>query len=559
MNSNSRRKKRLTAADSGASDAREPLARRMFITMLLAVLLTAVALRIYKAHHTGIIYDEAGTYRDFSHSISDALTKYNSPNNHVINSIAIHFAAKPFGSYEHFIRIPAVFSSLMFLAATAYIICKTIDSGLLRLGLVAVISLNYYVFDLSILARGFAIALGVIYTGMGLALYLLDRPIKYRWWFVPILLLVITNFLAVGSMLATVFLLVGLNVVAVCFSARFFSNAPNRRNPTLLTGICVPVLSAGALLLLFWRLREKIQEQSQAYGKISTLRYFRQVLVDPLLGRADGLRGAAWPGGAENMADGAGWMRGALVWTVLVIVLVSGAVVLVSWLRGQGEARNHRRKGDTTESKADGPAALCRTLFGPAGFVVAVLCVTVLAMIAHSDILRKPLGNVRHGFFLIPLVVISLGILIDRALKCISANVLGKIFLGVVLVAAVGLTVQSWPSTYVVQIHNWDRQSMIGPLLRRLRAIDPQHVWNISLSKETRYNWQSLEYYDNFGYRSRFRGVRTPDVVIRHKSEGSAGGIYLDKDYFDKFNCVVQMNPARIKNEVFLQDRLTRQ
>ncbi len=97
---------------------------------------------------------------------------------------------------------------------------------------------------------------------------------------------------------------------------------------------------------------------------------------------------------------------------------------------------------------------------------------------------------------------------------------------------------------------------MVGPLLRRLKAIDPEWVWNVALSRRTRFNWQSFEYYNNFGYKSRTRGRKPFDIAIWHKSEDPGRGLYLDREYLGKFNCVVQIDRARTTPGMFRDGRL---
>ncbi|MCK5172767.1 MAG: hypothetical protein KAR47_05205, partial [Planctomycetes bacterium] len=82
--------------------------RTIFTVLFALVLLAAISTRIYKANHAGISYDEAMTSFRYCDSVERAMTSFDpkdssSTNNHILNSILIHYAGKYFRSYEHYI------------------------------------------------------------------------------------------------------------------------------------------------------------------------------------------------------------------------------------------------------------------------------------------------------------------------------------------------------------------------------------------------------------------------------------------------------------------------
>ena len=139
--------------------------------LFLIILGIAIGLRVYKAHNTGIIYDEVWTYEDYCTDFHTAVTKYTAENNHVLNSVFIVFTQKIFGSYEHFLRIPSLVFGILFCCSLAVIINKTIHSRLFKIVILAVILFNWFIVDLTFLARGYAIALGATFCGMAVILY----------------------------------------------------------------------------------------------------------------------------------------------------------------------------------------------------------------------------------------------------------------------------------------------------------------------------------------------------------------------------------------------------
>ena len=78
---------------------------KVFVFLFFLILLSSVALKIYKADRTGIIYDESLTFQRYCDSVRTALTSFDpasasSTNNHLLNSIFIHYAHKYFNFYE---------------------------------------------------------------------------------------------------------------------------------------------------------------------------------------------------------------------------------------------------------------------------------------------------------------------------------------------------------------------------------------------------------------------------------------------------------------------------
>ncbi|MBW2664572.1 MAG: hypothetical protein JRD93_22010, partial [Deltaproteobacteria bacterium] len=151
-----------------------------------------------------MIFDERANYVIYARSLDTAVGRFDSTNNHVLNSVFMYYAHKFFNFYEHFIRIPSLFAGVMFSLSIAYIVYKTIKSKALQIVSLGLISLVPFVFDYSYLARGYAFALGGIYTAIAFALWLLDHKIRFRYWPVPVLIISLMDFLVLGSMLSAV-------------------------------------------------------------------------------------------------------------------------------------------------------------------------------------------------------------------------------------------------------------------------------------------------------------------------------------------------------------------
>lgn len=85
---------------------------------LVALLLTAAGLTIYKAATAPITYDEAYTYLRFARKhTGDILSNYEYPNNHMLHTIAVRLSTRTFGDSLWAIRLPGLIGGLALLAA----------------------------------------------------------------------------------------------------------------------------------------------------------------------------------------------------------------------------------------------------------------------------------------------------------------------------------------------------------------------------------------------------------------------------------------------------------
>jgi len=488
------------------------ISNKMFVFVFALILLAGIGFKIYKADYAGITYDESFTFTHFGKSIHAALTSYTNPNNnHVLNSILICFAYKHFGSYEHFIRIHSMIFGILFSLSVAYIIYKTIESNILKIILLPLVSLNWFAFDLSLLARGYAIALGAIYAGIALILGLLSNKIKYTHRWVPIAAVVLMNFLALGSMLSCIFVLFSVNFTFILFySSYVFRDAPNKRNPVLLNLTAISSLAFVLLYLLYKELYKDILQARNRFAMATSFgTHMKQLLVGTMSGQDNNF--------------------GFIVYSVFVFL--TGLSVLLGIYQFCLKTQNGTRR---LYLRPDDPGI----------FILLITAIAISAMFFHRVVLNMSLGYARNGVFLVPLVLFSAGVLLDKFWKNLKNNKLsGSAIRGCIAVVTILLTLQNLPSAHAVEVHNWDRQSISGPLLHRLKDVNPDKIWKIALSKETRYLTWPLVYYTQFGYKFQITRSKDWDIIILYKTEKPTRAIYLDEGYFSKFNCYVIVNP----------------
>ena len=494
------------------------LSRKAFVWLFTLILLSSIAYKIYKTDYTGISFDESYSFTDFGLRIEDALTKYQTTNNHVLNSILIHFAYNAFKSYEHFVRIPSLTFGIMFSLSLAYITCKVIRTNILRLAVLAAVSFNAFVFDYSYLARGYAIALGAIFLGIAFICRFLTSKIRYTKRWMPILVLVCMNFIAFGSMLSTVFILAAVNLVFILlYSSNVFVNSPNRRNPLILNFICVPVLSFIPIALLYRRLYHLIGEGIRTGTKPGKRCFpFLQTLM------------------TRNIIPSRHTLGMIILWGFIVII----AIALFFFLYRLCQNIKH-------------PARLKNFDFNcPGNFILLTTAATILFMAVYSIPFDKGMGYPRNHVFLIPLVLFCAGILLDRFCHNLKPNLGARLAMACSVAILLMITCNYFPSPYCA-----GRKTLTKQLLYKLRTINPDRVWRIKLTRPMRNYNRGLRYYQFlYGHKLRlvmYNSKEQADVTLWSRGGEPENLIYLERDFFDKLYCRVTVNTNLTKTKTF--------
>jgi hypothetical protein len=507
-------------------DNPSPKNRIVFVFVFWLVLLASIGLRIYKADHAGIGYDESVNYKMFGRDIHTALNSYPLPNNHVLNSIFIYYAHKYFGSYEHFIRIPSLTAGIIFSLALAYIVWKTIQSNAMRIAVLAMVSFVPHVVAFSIMSRGYAFGLAGIFVQIAFVLWLLEHKIKFRYWPVPVLVISLMNFLAFGAMLSSFILLGAFNLTfAVLYSPKVFRNAPNRLSPMLLNLISIPIASFIPIFFLYRGLYRQILEcmETMEFNKAWSgwpdfVTFLRLLLIKWAFGPNDNL----------------GWI---IFYVIIGLVVVSLAFHIYKFCIAvrAGTGQRYLQGSDS------------RT------FIFVVTGLAILFMFVYSVIGRKDLGFARNQVFLIPLVLISGCIILDGFGCGLAKNTLGRIVRTVIILAVIAPIVYRPPSPY-----RFGGMTISGPILRKLKAIDPDKTWYIAFSKRMKLYGEAVRYYEKFNYKFYTVHRGRYDVMIYYKDERPIKAVCLEWDYFSPSKCAVVVNCQLPTDRVILEVRLLR-
>jgi hypothetical protein len=183
----------------------------------------------------------------------------------------------------------------------------------------------------------------------------------------------------------------------------------------------------------------------------------------------------------------------------------------------------------------------------PQSFIVFTTLLFFAGMYVYRNIFNMSLGYPRNGVFLIPLFLLSCGIILDSACA-LPASARGRAACaGLVCAVTLMLTAAARPCPYAVKVSTWEIQCVARPLIRDLQTIDPRRHWKIVLTKQTWHMNLPLQYYRLNGYPVQQASDGYFDVGVIHRSESKPGAFFYREDFYDHFDCRIVFNPALIQ------------
>jgi hypothetical protein len=501
------------------------ISQKIPFVLIILIICSSIGLRIYKAHSSGLISDEIQTFEEFSTSIHTALTKYTATNNHLLNSVLIHCAGKIASEYEHYMRIPALLFGALFCVFAAVVVHILIRSSILKIVLLMVILFNWFLFDLTYLARGYAIAMACTFASIALLLHHVkhaDSSIQKSWQVPGILILM--NFLTLGSMLSALSVVLSINA-AYCIIMLLHTLKCEKRE-WIQTGFKIIFLGVGSFLLLFllyFRVFDQIRDETSSvdsFYKIEPyLVYFKKVLWQTF-----------------HYYDPGNLTFNKVIFTILLIL--TGLCMIVSSVKLILNFKQFK--------------ANWISFVNPISMLIFFTVSVLLLMLIQCKVFNKALGMPRNNVFIMPLVILNAGIFMDQtitffsSLKIVRLAVTGlcAVFLGI-------LCYLNFPSLSAVDIRpfDWTKQSAVGPLVRRLRQIDPQETWHLNIDGYADCLGRGIGYYQKFGYKVKRAEKGNGDVFVVREHPAIPHTIYLDYDYFLDFHCCVIINPTAFRDK----------
>jgi hypothetical protein len=153
----------------------------IWLAGLLLILAYAALARVPSAISRPMTHDEAYTFIAFaSQPLPTAVSDYHLPNNHILNTVLVHFATRIFGEQALAIRIPAVTAGVLTVLAI-YLLTRAQygdPAALLASALAAYLTA---MIDVSVLARGYSLLALLMLLDFLLALYLRKQRNVWGW------------------------------------------------------------------------------------------------------------------------------------------------------------------------------------------------------------------------------------------------------------------------------------------------------------------------------------------------------------------------------------------
>lgn len=459
-------------------------------TVYFVVATTWLLARAFKLHTAGVVYDEATTFRLFGASVGQALGYYPFPNNHVLNSLLICITGKFFSDYEHYIRLPVFFFGSLSVIPVFYICRKLVLSNELRLVMFCCILFNNFLFDFSILARGYGIGMfaGQAYLALLVAVrYSSARLSDSRFRIGIVFATSVLNFIALGSSLTSVFEMVACNVVLMLtILCADLGTLRQRFKLALLNGAQIFLLTSLLFFGLYRLILVEISQQTRLAEHPGAEFYNHMVSVGSLL--------------LSVVQD----VVPEVVTCSLLLCCIAGIALPFTMKRG---------------SAITGDSGLARR-------IVAIHAIAVFVLLSiYWLVLGKKIGYARNSIFL----VFILQLLLFSAADVLFQWTKSKLFLVVAILGFVATSVINLPSFTLVDVEGWQTQSCSKAIVKTLTRVSPEQQWKVRTPQGTQWLGKSLRWYYGKFYKVNSDYKDPHNAVVQLPDQALPGAGYIEQ------------------------------
>jgi len=359
--------------------------------------------------------------------------------------------------------------------------------------------------------------LAAIFIQVAYIIWSLEHKLRFRYWWLPVLVVSLMNFLALGAMLSSVIILLGFNMIfTLLYAPNLFHNSPRRLISILVQLVPIALVSLGALFLLYMNLYDQIIHSisTQSTKGDPYFTYLGHLLIDKVLPYRTGL--------------------GKIIFVILI------ALVILALSAGIYRIRVNMRATRAKRINLDSPQNL----------IYVYTLVTLVILFVYNVVLDYPLGYLRNQIFLIPLVLLAIIVLFDQFILNFHSARYKKIFHVIIMLTVLWTAGRNFPLRPVL-----GSASLTKPLLQKLRAIDPEKIWHIAYSKKKWNLSLALQYYaEETDYKCRWTRVNECHIYICDIRERPKGAVCLDWDFFSKkYNCAVVIRFPILHDEMVLE------
>jgi hypothetical protein len=235
-----------TAAGMGVGEGHRGGVSRAYVAAMTVLVVAAGAVRWARIDHP-MRYDESYTYLFLARSDDPAdWFSYEAPNNHLLNTLAVHATTRVGGMRPAAIRLPALLAGLALLPAAGAFARRL--SGRESAGLIAavLVGASSILVEYSVNARGYSMVELAAVALAALTLELSRRPGRWGLWAGWVCTAVLGSF-AIPVMAYPIAICAAVFVVQL-----YLSNSPRRRRRLALRRLAVALAAAVALTLVLY-------------------------------------------------------------------------------------------------------------------------------------------------------------------------------------------------------------------------------------------------------------------------------------------------------------------
>lgn len=153
--------------------------KRASVWGLVGYVLVILVWNFHRAASQALTLDEATTFLFWVYPAESTQWTPHS-NNHILNSVLMRMCVSALGNAESVLRLPALFGGFCLLLAAAMMAYYLASSMVSRLCIVTLLTLNPFVMDYMVVARGYGLALGFFYSALLVLLLQLKRSPERR-------------------------------------------------------------------------------------------------------------------------------------------------------------------------------------------------------------------------------------------------------------------------------------------------------------------------------------------------------------------------------------------
>ena len=501
----------MTTIQTEEETVKKDASRTMYNVLFWATVAILILARFYKAHNTGIIHDEHWTLRDFCTDFHTALTNYSSTNNHILNSISIIITRSLFGSYDHFVRIHSCLWSAVFCLSAGWLIMNIVKSRILQYLLMLTVLTNWFIFDLSYLARGYSMSLGICTFTLAVYSHIIEKNnlAMFSQWKI-LALQIVMNFISIGSMLSSVNIVFAINIA---YAAAILVLWRRKDLKIKEAGVKIGILISGSalsLLMLYGSVLSKLRQATVDFKEEPLLAYAQKTLWAPFI--------------KLSFIDRELY-KSCELWLTIVLCFIGVCLAAVIITKLISLAKRNE------------------VALSPATMLTTVFIITIAVKIIQYKAMGISLGMPRNSVFTLMLIILLGGIIIDSAMGLANRNIVARLLFAAVTICVIMpfIYINNLPSLNAVDVRpfDWGKQSAVGPLARKLKRIDDSRLWNVRLDGYADCLGGPISYYKNFGYKINRTKGNDFDLLIVREHEQNKKYRYFEYDYFTDFHCCV--------------------